>query len=139
MKKIYILIITILILSAFDNLHSRIAIVIGKNATHTLDNNDLKKIFLGEVQNWNSGELILTVNQHSSITGSSFCNNFLNIAPEILYQRWSKLIFSGLIKKPINCENDDQVKIEVNKNKNRIGYIDASKVDDTIKVLRYIN
>lgn len=139
MKKVYILIISILVLISFDNLHSRIAIVIGKNATHTLENNDLKNIFLGEIQNWSNGELILTVNQHSSITGSSFCNNYLKIQPETLYLKWSKLIFSGLISKPINCENDDEVKFEVNKNKNRVGYIDASKVDETVKVLLYIN
>jgi len=134
-----IIIFMLIIFFSLHSLEARIAIVIGKNSTHTINKNDIKKIFIGEKQNWANGNKVIVVTQYNTITGKSFSKHYLNIEVYKLLLIWEKLVLSGQINRQIKCKDDDDVKQEVNKHKDRVGYIDASKVDGSVKVLLYIN
>jgi ABC-type phosphate transport system substrate-binding protein len=48
---------------------------------------------------------------------------------------WAQLVFSGRALPPKQAASDDEVKKLVAGNKNAIGYIKASSVDDSVKAV----
>lgn len=52
---------------------------------------------------------------------------------------WAQMIFTGRGKPPRQLNNDNEVKQEVSRNPDAIGYINASAVDNTVKVVLRIS
>ena len=112
-------------------------VVIGnKSNSNSVDKAFVVKVYTGVVKNWPDGGPVFAIDQgvdtpiradfYSSIVGKSSAN---------MKAVWAQNIFSGRGLPPKFVDSDADVKKIVSTNKNAIGYIKASNVDDTIKVL----
>ena len=97
---------------------------------------EIKRIYLGKSKSLSGGAKVKPVDQRR---GSGRRSEFLKLVIEKnesqLKSYWSRLIFSGKGKPPVALQNDDAVKVWVSSNTDGIGYVDASQVDDSIKIL----
>ena len=94
-------------------------------------------MFLGKNKTFSNGESAKAINLKS---GNAIRKNFekevLGKSSSQVKAYWSKLIFSGKAKPLKEGASDSEVLNWVSSTPNAIGYIDASKVDDSVKVIK---
>lgn len=112
--------------------------VIANNAISigSIDKDTVKSIYLGKLKSWPDGSALDVVDQSP---GSKARKVFLKKVvgkKELKFDSyWSRKAFSGKGTPPRNMDNDADVKAWVAKTRGSIGFIDASVVDDSVKVL----
>lgn len=132
--KIFISIIT-LSLASFSSL-AEIAVIAHPSNNETINNAQISKIFLGKAKTFPSGEPVIPVNQeHKNAIRSEFDKKVLKKSASQLKAYWSKLLFTGKGQPPKNVSSDLDVIKLVAQNPNIVGYIDADKVDDSVKII----
>ena len=116
---------------------AEIAVIVHPSASFdTLEARDIKRIFLGKSRKFPNGQSAVPLNQDS---GSDLQNKFNKKVcgkSEPQYRAyWSQLIFTGKGMPPKDRGGNIDVIEAVADNPNYIGYIDASAVDDSVKVV----
>ena len=104
--------------------------------TGNLDIQNVKKLFLGERKAFPSG---IHANPVNHVAGSpdrkEFFSSVLNM-PESRHSRhWKRKISVGAGNSPVEVSSHTEVLNRVATTPGSIGYIDADKVDDSVKVL----
>jgi len=133
----HIILVTILI-GLFTPLHTNaeIAVIVNLTNNDTLDKSQIKKIFLGKLKRFPSGSQTVAITQKaSSKTRTEFDKKVLKKSASQLKAYWSKLLFTGKGQPPKEVLNDAEMLELVASNPNMIGFIDASSVSDTVKVI----
>lgn len=111
-------------------------IVSASNGNTSIDKTAISKIFLGKTKSFPNGLQAIPVDQNdNSATRDAFNSNVLGKSGSQLKSYWSRLIFTGKGTPPKQAGNDADVKKYVAANPDSIGYIDASAVDGSVKVL----
>lgn len=111
-------------------------IVSASNANSSLDQDTVSKIFLGKSKSFPDGSQALPVDQDEGSTArDAFNTAVLGKTDSQLKSYWSRLIFTGKGTPPKQSGDDATVKDLVANNPNIIGYIDASAVDSSVKVV----
>lgn len=101
-----------------------------------LDAKTAKKLFLGKTRSVPGMSGVTLVGQtDDSPTKAEFTQKITKKQPAKYKAYWSKMIFSGKAVPPKELANDAEVKAYVASHADAIGYVDASIVDDTVKVL----
>jgi ABC-type phosphate transport system substrate-binding protein len=113
-----------------------VVVIVNKANANSVDKAFVVKIYTGETKSWPDGGPIFSLDQgednpiradfYSSVLGKSIAN---------MKAQWAQNIFSGKGLPPKVVNPDAEVKKIVSTNKNAIGYINASSVDDTVKVV----
>jgi len=113
------------------------AVIVSKdNANSNLDKNQIEQIFLGKTSSFPDGAKAIPIDQNEgSATRDAFNDNVLGKNASQLKAYWSRLIFTGKGTPPKESGNDADVVGLVAKNPNLIGYVDASAVNDSVKVV----
>ncbi|MCK4706621.1 MAG: phosphate ABC transporter substrate-binding protein [Gammaproteobacteria bacterium] len=108
--------------------------------TGLLDTQNIRKLFLGERQSFPSG-LRATPFNHSA--GSPDRKEFFSLVlnmPESSHKRhWKRKVSVGAGNYPTELGSHDAVLKSIANTPGSIGYIDASKVDNSVKVLLTIS
>ncbi len=117
-----------------------VAVIANKSTTiGSIDKDTVKSIYLGKLKSWPDGSSLDVVDQSP---GSKARRLFLKKVvrkKELKFDSyWSRKAFSGKGTPPRNMDNDADVKAWVAKTKGSIGFIDASTVDDSVKVLMLV-
>ena len=111
----------------------------GSNAGD-IDIQSARKIFLGERKSFPSGNHATPMN-HS--VGSPDRKEFFALVmnmPESNYKRhWKRKMSKGISHVPAELKSHKEVLRSIANTPGSIGYIDASKVDDTVKVLMTVS
>ena len=114
-----------------------IAVIVSPaNDSATLKNDVIKKIFLGKSKTFPNGFKAVPLDQDK---GSKTRNAFYqaitqkNAAQIKIY--WSRLIFAGQGTPPLSIGAGEDVIKLVGSNPNMVGYVDASLVDDSVRVV----
>lgn len=131
-------IINFVVLSLFIafNCKAEVAIIVHPNNTNTLDQFTLAQIFLGKTEEFPDGSRAVPINQEEgSKTMSEFSKNVLKKSERQLKAYWSKVLFTGKGVPPKNVKGNAEVIDMIAKDPTLIGYVDASEVNDTVKVL----
>ncbi|ASP38876.1 phosphate ABC transporter substrate-binding protein [Bacterioplanes sanyensis] len=111
-------------------------IVSASNQHDNLDKTAITRIFLGKASSFPDGSKAIPVDQTEGTAGrEAFNSKVLEKSPSQLKAYWSRLIFTGKGTPPQESGGDSEVKGLVANNPNLIGYIDASMVDDSVKVV----
>lgn len=111
-------------------------IVSASNGNSSMSDKDIAKLFLGKSKKFPDGSQAIPVDQNAgSAARNSFRDTVLGKSASQLKSYWSRLIFTGKGTPPKESGDDAAVKKLVASNPNTIGYIDASAVDDSVKVL----
>ena len=107
--------------------------------TGDLDIQSARKLFLGERKSFPSGNYAKPMNHAvGSPDRKTFFSLVMNM-PESSYKRhWKRKISTGIAHVPAELDSHKEVLLSVAGTRGSIGYIDASKVDDTVKVLMTI-
>lgn len=111
-------------------------IVSAKNANYGLDKIDIEQIFLGKKSVFPDGAKAIPVDQsEDSAVREAFNDKVLGKTGGQLKAYWSRLIFTGKGTPPKEAGNDADVIKLVSENPNLVGYVNASSVDGSVKVV----
>ncbi len=101
-----------------------------------LDAKTAKKLFLGKTKSVpGMGTVSLIGQVDGSPTKAEFTEKVVGKKLNKYKAYWSKMIFSGKAVPPKELADDAEVKAHVAGHANAVGYVDASAVDGTVKVL----
>jgi ABC-type phosphate transport system substrate-binding protein len=101
-----------------------------------LDATQVADIFLGKTSRFPDGSIALPVDQgEDSPIRDKFYAQFTGKSPAQVKAYWSKVIFTGRGQPPRQAADSSEVKRIVSDNPHAIGYIDASQVDSSVRVL----
>ena len=111
-------------------------IVSASNGNNALDRETIERIFTGKSNSFPDGTQAIPVDQNEgNAAREAFNASVLGKSSSQLKAYWSRLIFTGRGTPPKESGNDADVKDLVAKNPNLIGYVDASVVDGSVKVV----
>ena len=116
-------------------------VVVNKeNKILSLTTDDLTRIFLGKKTLWESGTRIVPVMpEEESPTGELFLSGTLKKSVSQFRAYWKRLLFSGGGAVPKVFRGHDQLLDFVARQPGAIGVVEASAVDDRVRVLEISN
>lgn len=114
-----------------------IAVVVHKdNPLSTITMKEGQRIFLGVAKKLPDGRSIKIVEQEDNFKlREDFYMELTGSSAAQVSSRWAGLVFSGQAIPPEKASGDEGVKEWLQKNPGGIGYIDSSRVDDSVKVV----
>ncbi|MBI5099808.1 MAG: substrate-binding domain-containing protein [Nitrospirae bacterium] len=113
-----------------------LVVIVNKDNNNAVDKALVVKIYTGATKNWPDGSPILAIDQsEESPIREEFNAGILGKTIANMKALWAQNIFTGKALPPKIANPDLEVKKIVSANKNAIGYIKASSVDDTVKVV----
>ena len=113
-----------------------VPVVSTKSVVTTLTKAQLTAIFLGQLSRFPTGSLAMPIDQtEGSAIRDEFYAKFAGKSATQLKAFWSKIIFTGRGRPPIEVSSDIEMKKRIRENPAAIGYIDQTMVDDSVKVV----
>lgn len=108
-------------------------IVSAKRAPIKLAQDDVAKLFLAKTTTFPDGLRALPVDQNSGTPARDlFITKVLDKSESQLKAYWSRVVFTGVGTPPKEVGGDNEVKKLVADNPNFIGYIDKTKLDNSV-------
>lgn len=102
----------------------------------SMTDDDVARIFLGKSNNFPGGAQAVPVNQDEGSPVRDKFNEAVCKKNASQYKAyWSQLVFTGKGTPPKDAGKDAAVKALIAANPNMIGYVDASAVDSSVKVV----
>ena len=106
-----------------------------ENPVQNLSNDQVQKIFMGEITNWkevggNDEEILVVSRESGSGTRGAF-EEILKIEKEVEGKK-----ISGLVQTALQAEGTGAVKANVASKENAIGYVSLGYIDETIKTVQ---
>ena len=135
------IILRILIALAFLNVsafvRAEVAVVVNPSSGITsLTEDDVSRIFLGKSKSFPNGAAAVPINQDEGAPARDKFNEAICKKNSSQYKAyWSQLVFTGKGTPPKDAGNDAAVKALIAANPNMVGYVDASAVDASLKVV----
>ncbi|PHI38690.1 phosphate ABC transporter substrate-binding protein [Pseudoalteromonas sp. GCY] len=132
MKKLFLL---TLLCSSFSCL--AVDVIVNPANTSTLDENEIKQIFIGKSKSFSDGSKALPITQaDGSAVTDEFNEKVLNKSSSQLKAYWSKLVFTGKGTPPKEAADDAEVLKLVASNPNLIGFVSSGAADSSVKVVK---
>lgn len=137
MKKSTLFVIAVLLCTCIKPAISQVVVVVNKNnPASNIALADLKKQYLGKVETWENGKKVTLVQKKSSAESTVlFYKTVVGKTPKKMKSYWMKKMLGGGAIGPKVLGSDEEVKELVASNDGAIAFIDASNLDDSIKVL----
>lgn len=114
---------------------AEVAVIVNPANANAMDQDEIKKIYLGKSKSFSDGTKITPVNQETNALADEFNDKLVGKSSSQLNAYWSKLVFTGKGTPPAKLDNDQAVIDFVAANADAIGYIDSAKVSDKVKVV----
>lgn len=116
----------------------RIAVVVPASRAEKLSMEDVAQIYLKKRRFWSDGKPIVPINREAlSPVRKAFSRAIFNLQARHLDVYWNREYFRGVLP-PATLASDDAVKRFVALEPNAIGYVGASEVDDSLRVLFFV-
>lgn len=133
-KSLYI---TAFVLGFFTNFaYADVAVIVHPSNNNAVDEAMVTKIYMGREKSFVDGSSVIPVSQlETSPVTNEFNEKVLKKTGSQLKAYWSKLVFTGKGTPPKEASSDEEVLKLVSSNPNLIGFVDASKVDASVKVV----
>ena len=104
-----------------------------------LDDMQLRNIFLGKIKVFDNGMPVFPIDiEPGDASRDIFVSKILHKNEANLNAYWARMLFSSKGRPPEEVEDSAAVMKTVSANKSAIGYVDASVVDSSVRVLRVI-
>jgi len=114
-----------------------VAVIVNASNTATISDSDISRLFLGKLKAFPDGDKAAAVNsKFGSATRNEFEKKLLKKNSSQVKAYWSKLIFSGKGKPPNELGSDKDILALVASDPTIISYVDATSVDETVKVIK---
>lgn len=128
---------TLIVVSLFISqlAFAEVAVIVHPSNANALDEAAVSKIFLGREKSFADGKSVVPLSLAESAPASTAFNDaVLKKSSSQLKAYWSKLVFTGKGTPPKEIATDEEMIKLVATNPSVIGYVDASKVDASVKV-----
>jgi ABC-type phosphate transport system substrate-binding protein len=137
MKIILRIIMALAFLNVSAFVRAEVAVVVHPSSgIASLTEDDVARIFLGKSKSFPNGAAAVPVNQDEGAPARDKFNEAICKKNSSQYKAyWSQLVFTGKGTPPKDAGNDAAVKALVAANPNMVGYVDASVVDASLKVV----
>jgi ABC-type phosphate transport system substrate-binding protein len=113
-----------------------VAVVSSKSPVPALNSSQVADIFLGKVTRFPDGAQVVPIDQNEeSAVRDKFYAQFTGKSPAQVKAHWAKIIFTGRGQPPRQVASSAEAKKAIAENPYAIAYIDASQVDNTVRVL----
>jgi ABC-type phosphate transport system substrate-binding protein len=113
-----------------------VPVVSAKSPLAVLNNEQVADIFLGKTSRFPDGSSAVPIDQgEDSSVRERFYAQYTGKSPAQVKAHWSKIIFTGRGQPPRQANDAAEVKKLVSENPHAIGYIDASQVDSSVRVI----
>ena len=115
-----------------------VVVIINKDIAPTVDKEYVAGIYTGRIKGWPDGSPVFPLDQgEGSAARAEFYATVVGRSQTNMQALWAQNIFAGKGLPPKIVSQGAEMKRLVATNRNAIGYILASEVDDTVKVLRW--
>lgn len=112
-----------------------IVVIVHPQRESRLDVEELARIYLRQRRHWPGGDAIVPVNHEAgSPVRDAFAGAVLARTPQQLAVYWNRQYFQGVLP-PATLASDEAVKLFVAREKRAIGYLRASALDDSVRVV----
>jgi len=136
MKSVKSLLFCISLFASAITMAETAVIVSASNGNSAIDKATIAKIFLGKSKSFPDGSAATPIDQNDgSAAKDAFNSAILGKSASQLKSYWSRLIFTGKGTPPKQSGDDAAVKALVAGDAKLIGYINASAVDTSVKVV----
>jgi ABC-type phosphate transport system substrate-binding protein len=113
-----------------------VVVVINKDNSNNIDLAYVAKIYSGALRSWPDGSAVMAIDYpEDADVRVQFSLKILNRSVANMRAIWSQNIFSGKGLPPRVVINDEEIKRTIVANKYAIGYLPASQVDSSVKVI----
>lgn len=116
--------------------HADVAVIVHPSNNSALDDLAISRLFLGEVKSFPGGAAAAPVDQKNNDICAEFHNQILNKTTKEVRKIWARQVFTGGLKPPPALDGDDAVLQYVATTPDAIGYVQASRVNNKVKVIR---
>ena len=130
-----LLVVSLFFFLGYNSSFGQISVIASKSSTQTLTKDEAKEIFSGVKTTWSNGKKVLVIDQSDTEVGGKFYNDFLSKSVNKVRLQWTKLVLSGQAAAPIKATDDEEVKKNVAKDPNSVGYINSKSLDPSVKEL----
>lgn len=115
---------------------AEVAVIVHPSNAAAIDQAEITRLFTGRGATFASGAKATPLNQNdSAAVRADFDSKVLGKSSSQIKAYWSKLVFTGKGTPPKELADDAAVKAAVAADASAIGYIDAAKVDASVKVV----
>lgn len=128
--------ILIALLLAFSGSAFAGVVAIVNKANTGADKATIGKLYTGEAKSWSDGSQAKLLDISGEPERDAFCKAYTGKSASAIKSTWAQAVFSGRGVPPKVLESDDDVKAEVAKDKNAVGYVNESSVDATVRAVR---
>lgn len=137
MKKFICALAAILTLGLASLTWAEVAVIVHPSAgVDSLKEDDVSRLFLGKSKSFPGGAQAVPVNQNEGSAARDKFNEAVCKKNASQYKAyWSQLVFTGKGTPPKDAGDDAAVKALIAANPTMIGYVDASVVDASVKVV----
>lgn len=113
-----------------------LVVIIHKDNPYSVDKDYVIGIYTGRTKGWPDGSPVFPLDQgEASAARAAFYASVVGRSQGNMQALWAQNIFSGKGLPPKVATPDTEMKRIVSTNRNAIGYIRASELDSTVKVL----
>lgn len=113
-----------------------VVVIVNPSNSASIDEEQIAKIFLGQTKTFSNGSEAIPIDQKEGPVREDFGNKFLKKNPSQLKAQWARQIFTGGAKPPKEMASDDEILKFVASTPGAIAYMDSSKVNKTVKVIK---
>lgn len=125
---------TLMLLSSV--LWAETAVIVNPANDSPITAEDVAKLYLGKTKSFPNGKPATPLERtEGSEIRSGFLEKIVDKSESQMKAYWSRLIFTGKGVPPDSAETDKEVKELIAKDPGKIGYIDVTSVDDSVKVV----
>ncbi len=115
---------------------AEIAVIVNSGNSNAVSRDMVEKIYSGDLNLWPAGGAVNALDLPAdSADRASFTTGLLGKSVPAMKALWAAKLFSGRATPPKMLGSEGDVKRAVAGNKNAIGYINASSVDGSVKVV----
>jgi ABC-type phosphate transport system substrate-binding protein len=105
-------------------------------ANTAADRSTISKLYTGAIKTWPDGSQAKLYDLSDELTRDEFCRAYTGKNAGTIKNIWAKAVFTGRAVPPRMLDSDREVKDEVSKDKNAVGYVKESSVDGSVRAVR---
>lgn len=114
-----------------------VVVIVNPANSAAIDEEQIAKIFLGQTKTFSNGSEATPIDQKEGHLREEFGNKLLKKNPSQLKAQWARQIFTGGAKPPKEMASDDEILKFVASTPGAIAYVDSSKVNKSVKVVKH--
>jgi ABC-type phosphate transport system substrate-binding protein len=115
-----------------------VAVIVHPERRAELSINDIAQIYLRRDRFWNDGAAIVPLNLPAGAPlRARFAENVLHLSETRLADYWNRQYFQGILP-PATLASIEAVRRYVASDPNAIGYVPASEVDSSVRVIMHL-